>query len=80
MRSAAGDAGCEREDAILGAAGLDARQRSRPSARSPRARAATRAIQVGEAGVAANDGTLEVRFTLPGGAYATAVMREMMKT
>jgi tRNA pseudouridine13 synthase len=38
-------------------------------------------IAVGEATVAAVDGsTLEVGFTLPGGAYATAVMREIMKT
>jgi tRNA(Glu) U13 pseudouridine synthase TruD len=36
-------------------------------------------IQVGEPSVAAVDGTLEVAFTLPGGAYATAVMREVMK-
>jgi tRNA(Glu) U13 pseudouridine synthase TruD len=28
---------------------------------------------------AADDGTLEVAFTLPGGAYATTVMREVMK-
>ena len=38
-------------------------------------------IAVGDATVAAVDGsTLEVGFTLPGGAYATAVMREIMKT
>lgn len=77
MRSAAGDAGA-REDAILGAAGL-----TRDSfANVSRIAEGTRrdaSIQVGEAGVAAIDGTLEVRFTLPGGAYATAVMREVMK-
>ena len=37
-------------------------------------------IAVGGATVAAVDGsTLEVAFALPGGAYATAVMREVMK-
>jgi len=36
-------------------------------------------ILIGEPSVAAVDGTLEVRFALPGGAYATAVMRELMK-
>jgi tRNA(Glu) U13 pseudouridine synthase TruD len=42
------------------------------------------AILLGEPSVAAlaaaaDDGTLEVAFTLPGGAYATVVMREVMK-
>ena len=37
-------------------------------------------IEVADAAVVAVDGsTLEVAFTLPGGAYATAVMREIMK-
>jgi tRNA pseudouridine13 synthase len=77
MRAAAGDAGA-REDAVLAAAGL-----ARDSFASVRAIAeGTRrdaTIQVGEPSVAAVDGTLEVAFTLPGGAYATAVMREVMK-
>ena len=38
-----------------------------------------RAIQVGEAERRRGRWDLEVRFTLPGGAYATAVMREIMK-
>jgi tRNA pseudouridine13 synthase len=38
------------------------------------------AIEVSGATVAAvDDSTLEIAFTLPGGAYATAVMREVMK-
>jgi len=77
MRAATGDAGA-REDAVLAAAGL-----ARESFAGVRAIAeGTRrdaTIQVGEPSVAAADGTLEVRFTLPGGAYATAVMREVMK-
>jgi len=77
MRAAAGDAGA-REDAILAAAGL-----ARDSFASVRAIAeGTRrdaSIQVGEPSVAADGETLEVAFTLPGGAYATTVMREVMK-
>ena len=77
MRAAAGDAGA-REDAILAAAGL-----SRDSFTSVRAIAeGTRrdaTIQVGEPSVTADGETLEVAFTLPGGAYATTVMREVMK-
>jgi tRNA pseudouridine13 synthase len=77
MRAAAGDAGA-REEAVLAAAGL-----ARDSFASVRAIAeGTRrdaTIQVGEPSVSATDGTLEVAFTLPGGAYATAVMREVMK-
>ena len=37
------------------------------------------AIEVRDAAVVAGDSTLEVAFTLPGGGYATAVMREVMK-
>jgi tRNA pseudouridine13 synthase len=77
MRAAAGDAGA-REDAILAAAGL-----AKGSFASVRAIAeGTRrdaSIQVGEPSVAAEGETLEVAFTLPGGAYATTVMREVMK-
>jgi tRNA pseudouridine13 synthase len=77
MRAAAGDAGA-REEAVLAAAGL-----ARDSFASVRAIAeGTRrdaTIQIGEPSVSATDGTLEVAFTLPGGAYATAVMREVMK-
>lgn len=77
MRAAAGDAGA-REDAILAAAGL-----SRDSFGSVRAIAeGTRrdaSILLGEPSVTAEGETLEVAFTLPGGAYATTVMREVMK-
>jgi tRNA pseudouridine13 synthase len=77
MRAAASDAGA-REEAVLAAAGL-----ARDSFASVRAIAeGTRrdaTIQIGEPSVSATDGTLEVAFTLPGGAYATAVMREVMK-
>jgi len=77
MRAATGDAGA-REDAILAAAGL-----SRDSFASVRAIAeGTRrdaSIHVGEPSVSADGETLEVAFTLPGGAYATTVMREVMK-
>ncbi len=38
------------------------------------------AIAIGDAAILAVDGsTLDVAFTLPGGAYATTVMREVMK-
>jgi tRNA pseudouridine13 synthase len=77
MRAAAGDAGV-REDAILAAAGLarDSFHAVRAIAEGTR-RDAT--IQVGEPSVTADGETLEVAFTLPGGAYATTVMREVMK-
>lgn len=67
-----------REDAILTAAGL-----ARDSFGSVRAIAeGTRrdaAISVGEPIVKGVSDGVEVAFTLPGGAYATAVMREVMK-
>ena len=67
-----------REAAILVAAGL-----TRESFATVRAIAeGTRrdaTITVAEASVIAIDGGLELAFTLPGGAYATAVMREVMK-
>jgi tRNA(Glu) U13 pseudouridine synthase TruD len=36
-------------------------------------------IHVADVSVTEEDGTIVVAFTLPGGAYATAVMREVMK-
>jgi tRNA pseudouridine13 synthase len=77
MRAAVGDAGA-REDAVLAAAGLgrDSFANVRAIAEGTR-RDAT--ILIGEPSVTAVDGTLEVAFSLPGGAYATAVMREVMK-
>jgi tRNA pseudouridine13 synthase len=70
----------EREDAILAAAGL-----ARDSFASVRAIAeGTRrdaTITIGEPSVRAIEpGVIEVAFSLPGGAYATAVMRELMKS
>jgi tRNA pseudouridine13 synthase len=80
---AAGTPAGEREAAILDAAGLlrDGFARVRALAEGTRRDAA---ILLGEPSVAAlaaaaDDGTLEVAFTLPGGAYATVVMREVMK-
>ncbi len=81
MRAAAdGTPAAEREDAILTAAGL-----ARDSFASVRAIAeGTRrdaSISVGDPTVRdVEPGVLEVAFGLPGGAYATAVMRELMKT
>jgi tRNA pseudouridine13 synthase len=70
----------EREQLILAAAGLtgDAFASVRAIAEGTR-RDAT--IEVGTPAVrTAEPGVLEVSFTLPGGAYATAVMRELMKS
>jgi tRNA pseudouridine13 synthase len=69
----------EREAEILAAAGLErgAFAAVRALAEGTRRDAA---IEVRDAAVVTVDGsTLEVAFTLPGGAYATAVMREVMK-
>jgi tRNA pseudouridine13 synthase len=74
-----GTPAAEREAAILDSAGL-----------APDAFAAVRALAEGTrrdaavpladaAAAAADDGTIEVAFTLPGGAYATTIMREVMK-
>ncbi|HEY4241148.1 MAG TPA: tRNA pseudouridine(13) synthase TruD [Kofleriaceae bacterium] len=68
-----------REDQILAAAGLtlDAFGAVRAIAEGTRRDAA---IEVGDPRVAwAAPETLEVAFTLPGGAYATIVLREIMK-
>lgn len=79
-RPAEGTPAAAREAAILDAAGLsrDAFARVRALAEGTRRDAAV--PLTGAAVAAADDGTLEVAFTLPGGAYATAVMREIMKT
>lgn len=74
-----GTPAAEREAAILAAAGLapDAFASVRAIAEGTR-RDAT--IEVRDVDVVAvDDATLDVAFTLPGGAYATAVMREVMK-
>jgi tRNA pseudouridine13 synthase len=69
----------EREKAILDANGLaeDSFQAVKAIAEGTRRDAA---IIVGNPSVQAVDGGVEVAFTLPGGAYATAVMREVMKS
>ncbi|MFT3692425.1 MAG: tRNA pseudouridine(13) synthase TruD [Kofleriaceae bacterium] len=79
MRSPAeGSPSADREQQILDAAGL-----SRESFATVRAIAeGTRrdaTIFVATPAVTAIEGGIEVTFTLPGGAYATAVMREVMK-
>jgi len=79
-RSPDGTPAAEREDAILSAAGLqrDSFAVVRQIAEGTR-RDAT--IAIGAPSVRAIEaGVLEVAFSLPGGAYATAVMREIMKS
>ena len=78
-RPAEGTPAAAREAAILEAAGLapDAFARVRALAEGTRRDAAV--PLTGIAVDAADDGTLEVAFALPGGAYATAIMREVMK-
>jgi tRNA pseudouridine13 synthase len=80
-RPTEGSPAAEREAAILAASGLadGAFGTVRALAEGTR-REAT--IEVADAVVTAgaDGGTFEVAFALPGGAYATAVMREVMKT
>lgn len=79
-RPADGSPAAERELAILAAAGLDgsAFASVRAIAEGTR-RDAT--VEVGAPLVrTVEPGVLEVSFSLPGGAYATAVMRELMKS
>lgn len=78
-RPGEGTPAAAREAAILEAAGLapDAFSRVRALAEGTRRDAAI--PLAGAAATAADDGTLEVSFALPGGAYATAIMREVMK-
>ena len=80
-----GSAAAEREAQILAAAELapDAFARVRAIAEGTRRDASIEVIDPrvtsgAEAGL--EPSTLEVAFTLPGGAYATAVMREVMKS
>jgi tRNA pseudouridine13 synthase len=76
---AEGTAAAAREAVILEAAGLarDSFAKVRAIAEGTRRDAA---ISLADAGAAVVDGGIEVGFTLPGGAYATTVMRELMKT
>jgi tRNA(Glu) U13 pseudouridine synthase TruD len=81
MRTAAeGSPAAAREDAILASAGLarDSFANVRAIAEGTR-RDAT--IAIGQPTVrTVEPGVIEVAFSLPGGAYATAVMRELMKS
>lgn len=74
----AGTAAAVREDAILAAAGLAREQfgRVRAIAEGTRRDAA---IAVGDPRVTIDGDGLVIAFTLPGGAYATVVMREIQK-
>jgi len=77
MRSATGVA-AEREDAILAAANL-ARESFAPVAQIAEGTRRDASIAVRDWDVRKIDDALEVTFALPAGAYATAVMREVMK-
>jgi tRNA pseudouridine13 synthase len=78
---AAGSPAAEREAQILAAAGLTLEVFASVSAIAEGTRRDA-AITVTEAAVRAGEApqTLEVEFALPAGAYATVVMREIMKT
>lgn len=77
MRRAVGEAAA-REDQILTEAGLshDSWHAVRQIAEGTRRDAS---IQVGDPSVERDDDGVVISFALPGGAYATAVMREIMK-
>ncbi|HEU0029020.1 MAG TPA: tRNA pseudouridine(13) synthase TruD [Kofleriaceae bacterium] len=78
-RPTEGSAAAAREDAILAEANLHREDfaRVRAIAEGTRRDSAIAVTDVAVAG--ADEQTVEVSFTLPGGAYATAVMREVMK-
>ena len=79
-RPADGSEAAAREDAILAAGGLT-RESFHPVRRIAEGTRRDAAIEVGEASVEpAGMAGLVVCFTLPGGAYATSVMRELQKT
>ena len=80
-RPAEGTPAAAREAAILDAAGLsrDAFAAVRSLAEGTRRDAAVPLAGVAVGASATDAQTLEVAFTLPGGAYATTVMREVMK-
>ncbi len=69
----------ERERAILEADGIDVGTFARVGKLAPGARRPI-AIPLAGAEAAAADDALELRFTLPPGAYATVVLREITKT
>lgn len=78
-RPADGTPAAAREAAILDAAGLAPGAFARVRALAEGTRRDAAIPLAGAAVAAVDDETLEVAFTLPGGAYATAVMREIMK-
>jgi tRNA pseudouridine13 synthase len=79
MRAAVGDAG-EREAQILAAAGLT-REDFAKVAQIAEGTRRDASIAVRESAIRTlDDGSLEISFALPAGAYATAVMREVMKS
>lgn len=78
MRAAAGEA-AEREAAILAAAGLSVDDFAKV-ARIAEGTRRDATIAVRDPAVRTADDSLEVEFALPSGAYATAVMRELMKS
>lgn len=81
-----GSPAAEREQAILDAAGLTresfgaVRAIAEGTRRDAAIAIAEPTVAALEAGEDATGETIEVGFALPGGAYATAVMRELMKT
>lgn len=81
MRAPAADPARDREAAILAAAGLTLEEFRSVSAIAEGTRRDA-AIEVVDPVVRQGEeaGTLEVSFALPAGAYATVVMREVMKT
>jgi tRNA pseudouridine13 synthase len=78
MRAASGDAG-EREAQILAAAGLT-RDDFAKVAQIAEGTRRDASIAVQESAIRTLDSDLEITFALPAGAYATAVMREVMKS
>jgi tRNA pseudouridine13 synthase len=88
-RPTEGSPAAAREAAVLAAAGLDAgafgnvRALAEGTRREATIEVADARVTAGEStaeGVERDCETFEVAFALPGGAYATAVMREVMKT
>jgi len=78
-RPADGTPAAAREAAILDAAGLAPGAFSQVRALAEGTRRDAAIPLADAAAAAAGDETVEVAFTLPGGAYATAIMREVMK-
>lgn len=76
---AAGSLAAEREAAILATAGLAVEDFRRVGAIAEGTRRDAGIVIGAPAVTAADDGSIEVSFTLPSGAYATTIMREVMK-